>query len=246
LDEERNDAKYAQRLVARGDFETVVGVLGSPVRRRIIRKLSEGPDYALRLSNELNIHQQLAAKHLDVIRKAELVDVIRQKGDKGADKNVFSLNKFYSLQIDFSPSMYSESLISFNNPDRWVLTDSYMDRLEDRVEELSEESGVDRINPLSQIVQAVDEELEGLEKRRAKLLYVRNLAMNAGNQAMEEMDRRKRQVLRYVIDHGQASIEGLSKYLQLREETVRDIVGDLEREDLVKRTGDNVHVAELA
>jgi predicted transcriptional regulator len=244
LAEEKDEATYNSRQFARGDFETVVGVLGSPIRRQIIRKLSEGPDYALRLSNELNIHQQLAAKHLDVIRKAELVDIIRQKGDKGADKNVFTLNKFYSLQIDFSPSMYSESLISFNNPDRWVLADNYMERLEEEVEELSEESGVDRINPLSQIVQAVDEEMEGLEKRRARLLYVRNLAMNAGNQAMEEMDRSKRQVLRYVIDHGQASIEGLSKYLQLREETVRNIVGGLEREDLVNRMGNTVYRVE--
>jgi predicted transcriptional regulator len=241
---EGEEVAYNPRDVSRGDFATVVEVLGNPVRRQIIRKLSEGPDYALRLSNELNIHQQLAAKHLDVIRKAELVDIVRQKGDKGADKNVFTLNKFYSLQIDFSPSMYSESLISFNNPDRWVLADNYMERLEEEVEELSEESGVDRINPLSQIVQAVDEELEGLEKRRARLLYVRNLAMNAGNQAMEEMDRRKRQVLRYVIDHGQASIEGLSKYLQFREETVRNIVGDLEREDLVNRMGNTVYRVE--
>jgi len=243
---EGDEAAYNLRGVTRGDFETVVEILGNPVRRQIIRKLSEGPDYALRLSNELNIHQQLAAKHLDVIRKAELVDIIRQKSDKGADKNVFTLNKFYSLQIDFSPNMYSESLISFNNPDRWVLADNYMERLEEEVDELSEESGVDRINPLSQIIQAVDEELEGLEKRRARLLYIRNLAMDVSDRAMEEMDRRKRQVLRYVIDHGQASIEDLSKRMQLREETVRDIVADLEREDLVKRTGDNVCLIEPA
>jgi len=243
---EGEEVAYNPRDVSRGDFATVVEVLGNPVRRQIIRKLSEGPDYALRLSNELNIHQQLAAKHLDVIRKAELVDIIRQKGDKGADKNVFTLNKFYSLQIDFSPNMYSESLISFNNPDRWVLADNYMERLEEEVEELSEESGVDRINPLSQIVQVVDEELEGLEKRRARLLYIRNLAMDASDRAMEEMDRRKRQVLRYVIDHGQASVEDLSKRMQLREETVRDIVTDLEREDLVKRMGANVYLIEPA
>jgi predicted transcriptional regulator len=61
-----------KRRVARRDFETVVGVLGNPVRRSIIRKLSEGPDYTLRLSNELNIAQQLAAKHLKIIRDAEL------------------------------------------------------------------------------------------------------------------------------------------------------------------------------
>ena len=61
---------------------------------------------------------------------------------------------------------------------------------------------------------------------------------------MEEMDRSKRQVLRYVIDHGQVSIEGLSKYLQLREETVRNIVGGLEREDLVNRMGNTVYRVE--
>jgi predicted transcriptional regulator len=240
------DVEYGPRDITRGDFETVVGVLGSPIRRRIIRKLSEGPDYALRLSNELNIHQQLAAKHLDVIRKAELVDIVRQKGDKGADKNVFTLNKFYSLHIDFSPSMYSESLISFNNPDRWILADNYMERLEEDVEELSEESGVDKITPLSQIIQAVDDEMEGLERRRARLLYIRNLAMDASDRAMEEMDRRKRQVLRYIIDHGQASVGDLSKSMQLREESIRDIVVDLEREGLVKRTGANVYLVEHA
>jgi predicted transcriptional regulator len=51
------EVAYSSRGVTRGDFETVVEVLGNPVRRQIIRKLSEGPDYALRLSNELNIHQ---------------------------------------------------------------------------------------------------------------------------------------------------------------------------------------------
>jgi predicted transcriptional regulator len=101
---------------SRKDFETVIGILGNSVRRDIIKKLSQGPDYTLRLSSELNINQQLAAKHLKVIQDAELVDVVRQKSTLGADKNVFNLNKFYSLQIDFSPSLYNERLISFNNP----------------------------------------------------------------------------------------------------------------------------------
>ena len=97
------DSDISLRRITRGDFETVVEVIGNPIRRRIIQKLSEGPDYTLRLSNELNINQQLASKHMKIIRDAELVDVIRQKSDKGPEKKMFSLNKFYSLQIDFSP-----------------------------------------------------------------------------------------------------------------------------------------------
>jgi predicted transcriptional regulator len=230
--------------ISMGDFETVVEVIGNPIRRQIIRKLSEGPDYTLRLSNELNIHQQLATKHLKVIKEADLVNVIRQKSDRGADQKLFSLNKYYSLQIDFSPSLYNERLISFNNPDRWLLADNYMERLEDQVQDLSEEAGVDVINPLSQIVQAIDDELKSIEKRRARLLYIRNLAMNTSVQAMDEMDRRKKQVLHFIINQGHATIQGISRHTQMMEELIREIVQELEGEDIVERIDDGVHLVE--
>ncbi len=228
------------------DFEKVVEVLGNPVRRRLIEKLSESPDYTLRLSNELNIHQQLAAKHMKVLRNAQLVDVVRQKSKKGADKNVFSLNKFYSLQIDFSPNLYNQRLISFNNPDLWATADNYMDRLEDKVTDLGEEgSGIDKINPLGNIVQSIDDELESLEKRRARLLYIRNLAMNASVQALDELDRKKRQVMHFILNQGSTTVNAISRHMQLNEETIRDLVSDLENEDIVRRSGNMVYLVEL-
>ncbi len=228
------------------DFEKVVEVLGNPVRRRLIEKLSEAPDYTLRLSNELNIHQQLAAKHMKVLKNAELVDVIRQKSKKGADKNVFSLNKFYSLQIDFSPNLYNQRLISFNNPSLWTTADNYMDQLEDKVTDLGdEESGIDKINPLGNIVQSIDDELESLEKRRARLLYIRNLAMNASVQALDELDRKKRQVMHFILNQGSTNVNAISRHMQLSEETIRDLVSDLENEDIVRRSGNMVYLEEL-
>ena len=228
------------------DFEKVVEVLGNPVRRRLIEKLSEAPDYTLRLSNELNIHQQLAAKHMKVLRNAELVDVNRQKSTKGADKNVFSLNKFYSLQIDFSPNLYNQRLISFNNPSLWTTADNYMDRLEDKVVDLGEEdTGIESINPLGNIVQSIDDELESLEKRRARLLYIRNLAMNASVKALDELDRKKRQVMHFILNQGSTTIEAISRHMGLREETIKDLVSDLENEDIVRRSGSMVYLVEL-
>lgn len=242
-----SDERDRMRNVSGKDFEKVVDVIGNPVRRRIIQKLSEGPDYTLRLSNELNIHQQLASKHLKVIRNAELVDVVRQPSDKGADKNMFSLNKFYSLQIDFSPNLYNQRLISFNNPQLWISADHYMDKLEDEVMDLTdEESGVDTINPLSHIVQNIDDELESLEKRRARLLYIRNLAMNASVQALEELDRKKRQIIHFVLNQGSASIESISRHMQLREQTIKELVDDLEHEDILKQIGNMVTLAEIS
>ncbi|MBT7185743.1 helix-turn-helix domain-containing protein [Candidatus Bathyarchaeota archaeon] len=228
------------------DFELVVEVLGNPVRRRLIEKLSEAPDYTLRLSNELNIHQQLAAKHMKVLRNAQLVDVVRQKSKKGADKNVFSLNKFYSLQIDFSPNLYNQRLISFNNPDLWTTADNYMDKLEDKVTDLGdEEPGIDKINPLGNIVQSIDDELESLEKRRARLLYIRNLAMNASVQALDELDRKKRQVMHFILNQGSTTLGAISRHMQLREDVIRDLVSDLENEDIVRSSGNMVYLVEL-
>jgi len=234
------------RRVARKDFETVVGVLGNPVRRSIIRKLSEGPDYTLRLSNELNIAQQLAAKHLKVIRDAELVDVVRQKSNRGADKNVFHLNKFYSLQIDFSPALYNERLISFNNPGHWIQHDNHMERLEEQVKDMEEDSlDPDDVTPLSQIIQTIDEELDTLEKRRARLLYIRNLALGATQNALEEMDRRKKQVVHHIVDQGPTSVEVLSRKFQLREDMIRDIVTELEKDGLVKKENNIIQLRDF-
>jgi len=227
------------------DFELIVEVLGNPVRRRLIEKLSEAPDYTLRLSNELNIHQQLAAKHMKVLRNAQLVDVVRQKSKKGADKNVFSLNKFYSLQIDFSPNLYNQRLISFNNPDLWTTADNYMDKLEDKVIDLGEEgSGIDKINPLGNIVQSIDDELESLEKRRARLLYIRNLAMNASVKALDELDRKKRQVMHFILNQGSTTLGAISRHMQIREDVIKDLVSDLENEDIVRCTGNMVYLLE--
>lgn len=232
--------------ITKGNFDSVVDVLGNPIRRRIIRKLTEGPDYTLRLSNELNIAQQLAAKHLRVISNAELVDIFREKSTKGAEKKMFTLNKFYSLQIDFSPNLYNERLISFNNPQRWIYEDNYMERLEDKVQDISEEeTGQDQLNPLGQIVNAIDNELDNIEKRRARLLYIRNLAMNASVSAMEDMDRRKRQMIHSIIDRGPLSIESLSKHLQVREEIIKKLVQELEKEGIVKQEGNIIFLMDL-
>jgi predicted transcriptional regulator len=194
-----SEEKDQIRNVSGKDFEKVVDVIGNPIRRRIIQKLSEGPDYALRLSNELKIHH-----------------------------------------------LYNQRLISFNKPHLWITADNYMDKLEDKVMELiEEESGVDTINPLSHIVQSIDDELGSLEKHRARLLYIRNLAMNASVQALEDLDRKKRQIIHYVLNQGSASIESISSHMQLREQTIKELVDDLEHEDILKIINNMVTLAEI-
>jgi hypothetical protein len=159
---------------------------------------------------------------------------------------VFHLNKFYSLQIDFSPALYNERLISFNNPGQWIQQDNHMERLEEQVKDMEEDRlDPDDVTPLSQIIQAIDEELGNLEKRRARLLYIRNLALGATQNALEEMDRRKKQVVHHIVDQGPTSVEALSRTFQLREDMIRDIVTELEREGLVERENNIIQLRDF-
>ena len=102
------------------------------------------------------------------------------------------------------------------------------------VKDIEEDSlDPDDVTPLRQIIQAIDDELDSLEKRRARLLYIRNLALGASQNALEEMDRRKKQVVHHIVDQGPTSVEVLSRTFQLQEDRIRDIVSELEKEGLV-------------
>jgi len=51
--------------LSQSDLDAVLGTVENPIRRRIIARLSQEPNYQLQLSKELGLSQQLVAKHLD-------------------------------------------------------------------------------------------------------------------------------------------------------------------------------------
>jgi DNA-binding Lrp family transcriptional regulator len=69
--------------------------------------------------------------------------------------------------------------------------------------------------------------------------------MNASVQALEELDRKKRQIIHFVLNQGSASIDTISRHMHLREKTIRDLVKDLEHEDILKEIGNMVSLAEI-
>jgi DeoR/GlpR family transcriptional regulator of sugar metabolism len=49
-----------------------------------------------------------------------------------------------------------------------------------------------------------------------------------------------------VLNQGTASIDEISRHMQLREQTIKDLVDDLEHEDILKRVGNFVTLSEIA
>lgn len=218
-------------------------VLGNTVRRQIIRKLSEGPDYTLRLSGELRVGQQLATKHLKILEDAGLVDVFWQRSDRGARRKLYNLKKFYSVRIDFAPHLYTESLTSFDDPIQWFEDSSELGEIEERLRKIMRNtSSTDQLNLINLIISEVDEELNILERKRAKLLYIRNMAMKETLDSMVDIDRSERQMVHHVMDKGSSSVEELSHHLQIREETVRDILDQLIHKNLLEKKGEEIKI----
>ena len=69
--------------MSQSELDAVLGTVENPIRRRIIARLSEEPNYQLQLSKELGISQQLVAKHLLTMEDAGLVSTIAQDSPRG-------------------------------------------------------------------------------------------------------------------------------------------------------------------
>ena len=64
--------------MSQSELDAVLGTVDNPIRRRIIARISEEPNYQLQLSKELDISQQLVAKHLLTLVGAGLVCTVSQ------------------------------------------------------------------------------------------------------------------------------------------------------------------------
>ncbi len=227
-------------------FDEVMDVLQNKIRRRIIKKLSESHDYALRLSKELNLGQQSVSKHLDIISEAEIVNVYREKSQQGPKKKMLALNKFYSLRIDFAPNLYNESILSFDDPEKWIQDSPEIEEIERKLEAVtSQESDVHQVTHLNSIVSEINGRLSSLEEERAKLLYVRNMAMKRVSDTLDQMKRRERQLIYHLIDRGTTSVEELSRLMSVREATVRESIRNLEDREIIEEQEEEFSIKKI-
>src|SRR2546428_13924961 len=92
------------------ELDSVLQVIENPVRRRIIKRISQGPSYALQLSKELGLGQPLVAKHLSIMESAGLVTSIveESRNPSGGEREWYLLAKSVSLNMDPAPNLFIE------------------------------------------------------------------------------------------------------------------------------------------
>lgn len=183
------------------ELELVVSVLDNPVKRKIIQKLSEEPTYALQLAKELKLGQQNVNKHLNNMETEGIIESTEEESPAGPKRKQYSIKKFYSLRIDFAPNLYMESLKCFDNPEEWIDDKTDQDELEKRLHKITtaKEKG-EKLDALNIFISDVEDEVDLMEKKRAKLLYIRNLAMKEACLSMGNMTSQERRVMHRILN----------------------------------------------
>src|SRR5438876_3545852 len=218
------------------ELDTVLQIVENPVRRRIIKRLSQGPSYALQLSKELGLGQPLAAKHLDIMETAGLVTSAEEsRNPSGGKRKWYSLAKSVSITMDLAPNLFMERAVAFDalpSKENKKTASRGVELLSKRVREaLERQDERGRLSLVSQILVDVDRMMREVEEERVALLTVRNAAMTEAARIagkLEDLD--KKRILFHILDEHDREVESISQSLNLRETVVRSLLKELERE----------------
>jgi predicted transcriptional regulator len=217
--------------LSQSDLDSILLAVENPVRRKIIRRLSEEPGYQLQLSKELGLSQQLVAKHLGSMEGAGFVTSMMETSPRGPKRKEYLLRRSVSITIDFAPSLFRTRVFSFG-ASPGVMEDSESSALIARMNDvLRSPDEAARIGPLGEIISDLERKLRQMEEERAVLLYLRNLAMTEAARAsgaFRGKDRRK--ALHYLLREQNDSVNRMSTTLGLREQIVGDILVEIEKE----------------
>ncbi len=217
--------------MSQSDLDVVLGTVENPIRRRIIAKLSQEPNYQLQLSKELGLSQQLVAKHLGTMEEAGLVSTMLEDSPRGPQRKEYTLRRSISVTIDLAPSLFRARLFSFGNVPGVQDVDEAAQHRPPVTDAIRYPEEVSRLRPLAQFVGEVDKKLKEMEEERAVLLYLRNLALREAARASTSMGTADRgKVLRYIMKEQRDGVRDLSASLGLQQQVVGEILEAIERE----------------
>jgi predicted transcriptional regulator len=216
---------------SQSELDAVLGTVENPIRRRIIARLSEEPNYQLQLAKELGLSQQLVAKHLVTMEDADLVSTISQHSPRGPQRKEYLLKKSFSVTIDLAPNLFRARMFSFGAVPGVQENDERAQMVAHVSEVMRYPEGASRIRPLTQVVAEVDKKLKEMEEERAVLLYLRSLALREAARITTSLPSyNRRKVLRYLMREEGDGIGDISTSLGLQRQVVGEILEEIEEE----------------
>ncbi len=202
----------------------------NPVRRKIIKRLSQEPSYPLELSKEIGEAQQLVTSHLAILEKAGIVGSNVTASPYGPNRRSYYLKQSGYISLIFGPHLFNEQLLNFQSLPTELSSQAtdFMKRLSN-IEKSDIES---KIEPFSCLLKDIDDKLSALETEKTVLLFIRNLAMKHAAQELQSQAKShdERRILHHILDERTTDVESISKALNLKESIVRIMLEKLQQD----------------
>jgi len=216
--------------LSQAELDSMLGTVENPIRRKIIARLSQKPNYQLQLSKELDISQQLVAKHLGSMEDAGLVSTVFEDSPRGPQRKEYLLRKSFSITIDLAPTLFRARMFSFAAVPG-VDPDEQGQMTAKANEALMFPDEASRVKPLAQVIQAVDRKLNEMEEQRAVLLYLRGLALRETARVTNSLGAAgRKQVLKYIMKEQREGMDDISSSLGLQQRVVGSILEEIEKD----------------
>jgi len=212
------------------EIDTLLTMVENPVRRKIIRRLSQEASYPLEIAKEIGVGQQLVTTHLALMERDGLVQSNLESSPLGPNRRLYFLKQSAYLSVSFGPHLYNEKYFTFEALPNKLSKDA-IDFL-GRIDEIRGKKISNSIVPLAALIADIDKKIASLEDEKAVLLYIRSLAMKNANTAMHlgKATHDERRILHFILDEQTKSIDAIAQALNLRESTVREILAKLKQE----------------
>ena len=214
------------------ELDSLLQVIENPVRRKIIKRLSQGPCYGLQLSKELGLGQPLVAKHMGIMEDAGLVTSATEISPTGPRRKRYSLARSVTITMDLAPNLFIERGVAFEAKPPKPKASHEAGQLRRRVQSaMAERDERERLSLMSEVLSDIDARMKDIEDERVELLSTRNQAMQEAARianSLQELD--KRRVLFHILDEHDREVDSISEALDLREVAVKTILEELERD----------------
>lgn len=217
-------------MVEKKQINPMLKLVENPIRRKIIKRLSQEPSYPLELAKEIGEAQQLVTSHLNILEKAGIVGSEVSASPQGPNRRSYYLKQSGYISLSFGPNLFNEQFFHFEALPTELSEDAtdFMERIAD-IRNCADES---KIEPFSSLLKDVDDKLSQLENEKTVLLFIRNLAMKNASVELENQQKThdERRILHHIMDERTKDIESISDALNLKESIVRVILEKLKQD----------------
>jgi predicted transcriptional regulator len=213
-------------------LDELLAVLGNPLRREILSRITQETHYPLQLSKELGVSQQAIMKHLQILRKYHLVRCTDPKSNTlGPPRKCYVSTGQFSIRIDFGPSALETHLIHVKARPEEMPSGGL--ESEFRRSSALERTG-DRLRAYKDIVSKINDEVGALEDRRMDLIALKQQILKQASVEISALspDYRERRLLYLITENPSTPVDDMARMLNIQREVLARMMQDFFTDEL--------------